>query len=114
MTIAELTGQAGLESVLIPDPDATIADGYTSDLLSDVMARAPEGCILITIQAHLNTVAVASLVHARAVLLCNNRPVPSDMLAAAREQGVALLRTDANQFQTSARIHALLAGGRAA
>ena len=37
--------------------DAELAGGYTSDLLSDVMANLKEGQVLITIQAHKNTIA---------------------------------------------------------
>ena len=39
--------------------DLEIQNGYTSDLLSDVMGNAPEDSVLITIQAHKNTIAVA-------------------------------------------------------
>ena len=84
--------------------DADVSDGYTSDLLSDVMARATEGSVLITIQAHKNTVAVCSLVGVVAVLICNNRPVADDMLEAAAREGIAVFRTAANQFRTSALI----------
>ena len=62
-----------------------VSGGYTSDLLSDVMAHAEEGSILITIQAHKNTVAVAVLKDLAAILVCSNRPVDEDMLEAARE-----------------------------
>lgn len=84
--------------------DAEVLDGYTSDLLSDVMAHAKEGSVLITIQAHKNTVAVCSLVGAVATVICNNRPADDEMLAAAAKEGIAVFRTTANQFQTSALI----------
>ncbi len=81
--------------------DVDLAGGYTSDLLSDVMANAAAGEVLITIQAHKNTVAVAGLVGIPAIVICNGRPLPEDMLTAAKEEGIALLRTDRNQFQVS-------------
>ena len=84
--------------------DAEVQDGYTSDLLSDVMAHAKEGSVLVTIQAHKNTVAVCSLVGAVAMVICNNRPVDDEMLAAAAGEGIAVFRTPSNQFQTSALI----------
>ncbi|HUK76733.1 MAG TPA: serine kinase, partial [Thermoleophilia bacterium] len=40
--------------------DAEVTAGYASDLLSDVLANAPEGGVLVTLQVHLNVVAVAS------------------------------------------------------
>ena len=48
-----------------------ILDAYTSDLLSDVMGNSPEDSVLITIQAHKNTVAVASLANINVLLICN-------------------------------------------
>lgn len=87
-----------------------ISGAYTSDLLSDVMAKAPEGCALITIQAHRNTAAVASVVGAEAIVICNSRPLPPDFSEACRQEDIALLLTSLNQFETSARVHALLHG----
>ena len=52
-----------------------VRGGYTSDLLSDVMSKAKDGFVLVTIQAHKNTVAVASMLGLVAVILCNGRPV---------------------------------------
>ncbi len=84
--------------------DAEISAGYTSDLLSDVMANAEDGSVLITIQAHKNTVAVSSLAGVSAIIICNNRPASDDMLAAAEKEGIAVFQTARNQFQTSALI----------
>jgi hypothetical protein len=99
--IEGLDGMVCLQGVYV---DAEVLDGYTSDLLSDVMAHAKEGSVLITIQAHKNSVAVCSLVGAVAMLICNNRPADDDMLAAAASEGIAVFRTPSNQFQTSALI----------
>jgi hypothetical protein len=90
--------------------DAAVLDGYTSDLLSDVMANAGEGSVLITIQAHRNTVAVSSLVGIVAIVVCNNRPAEDDMLEAARNEGIAVFQTPENQFQTSSLIAQCLSG----
>ncbi|VGO16597.1 hypothetical protein PDESU_05188 [Pontiella desulfatans] len=84
--------------------DVEVQAGYTSDLLSDVMGNAEEGSVLITIQAHKNTVAVSSLAGVVAIIICNNRPVADDMLEAARNEGIAIFQTAENQFNTSALI----------
>ena len=85
--------------------DVDLSGGYTSDLLSDVMGHAQSGQILVTIQAHRNTVAVAGLIGAPAIVICNGRPIPEDMIEAAREEGIALLRTDLDQFEVSGRLY---------
>lgn len=79
--------------------------GYSSDLLSDVMANAEEGSALITIQAHANTVAVASHVDLPLIVVCNDRPVPDEMLEAARENDIAICRTAKNQFDSAGLLY---------
>ena len=51
MELVSLTGECGL--------DNPIEGGCVGDLLSFVMAHAREGNIWVTIQGHLNSVAVA-------------------------------------------------------
>jgi hypothetical protein len=84
--------------------DSELKGAYTSDLLSDVMANAREGGALITIQAHKNTVAVASQVKISAIIVCNSRPIPDDMLEAARVGGIGVIRTKENQFAVSGKL----------
>jgi len=90
--------------------EVEVRGAYTSDLLSDVMAHAKDGGALITIQAHKNTVAVATLVNITVIIICNSRPLPDDMLEAAKEEGVAILRTKENQFTVSGKLWDLFQG----
>jgi hypothetical protein len=109
MTIREAAAMLGAEILQDNFEDSPLTGAYTSDLLSDVMANAKEGGALITIQAHKNTVAVATLVNITAIILCNNRPLQdNDMLEAARDEGIAVLRTAENQFTVSGRLWAAL------
>lgn len=101
MRIGELATLLEADCIQDRYEDREVSSGYTSDLLSDVIANAQEGSVLITIQAHRNTVAVATLTDVGAIVICNNRPVPDDMVDAAREEGIALFRTGRNQFVTS-------------
>lgn len=98
MKASELSFQ-GLECLQTADVD--ISGGYTSDLLSDVMANLKEGDVLITIQAHKNTVAVASLTGASAVIFCHNRKVEQDVLDAASREGIAVFVSTMSQFDTT-------------
>lgn len=74
---------------------------YVGDLLSDVMAHAGEGCALVTIQNHLNTIAVCTLVGCEVIVICHGRPVPPEMAEAAKREGVAVVVTEAGQFETA-------------
>jgi hypothetical protein len=111
MTLKELASLVEGVSAAAPLPDEVrVAGGYASDLLSDVMAHAKEGEVLITIQAHKNSVAVSGLVGAPAIVICNSRPVPDDMIQAAGEQGIALIVTGLNQYEVSGRLWNALRG----
>ncbi|MCE1194897.1 hypothetical protein LWX53_00145 [bacterium] len=110
MRIREMAGIVDAEIIQGAFEDAELAGGYTSDLLSDVMAHAKAGEALITIQAHKNTVAVASLIGAPAIVVCNGRPVPEDMVEAARDEGIAIVRTDLSQYEVSGRLWKALRG----
>ena len=108
MTLRQLIDACGFEGVRVPDAQVAVTGAYTSDLLSDVMAHAPADSVLVTIQAHKNTIAVATLAGIRAIVVCNGRAVPDDMFAAAREQRVAIWRSAENQFTVSHRLFSLL------
>ncbi|GHV44138.1 hypothetical protein AGMMS49546_27640 [Spirochaetia bacterium] len=108
MTIREAAASLGAEIVQTEFDDSDLEGAYTSDLLSDVMANAKDGGALITIQAHKNTVAVATLVNITAIIICNNRPLPEDMLAAAKDEGIAVLLTKENQYTVSGKLYGFL------
>jgi hypothetical protein len=108
MTIREAAQALGAEIIQDEFDDVNLRGAYTSDLLSDVMANAKDGGALITIQAHKNTVAVATLVNITAIIVCNNRPVPDDMLSSAKEESIAILLTKENQFTVSGKLYGLL------
>jgi len=105
MKIAAIASRFGLEALLVPSDTTQVTAGYTSDLLSDVMANAVEDSVLITIQAHKNTIAVASLIGINAIIVCNNRAVPEDMLASAQTEGIAVFRTPMSQFEVSGLLY---------
>ncbi len=85
-----------------------ISDGFTSDLLSDVMGNAGEDSVLITIQAHKNTIACCSLAGITSVIICSGRKIPEDMIDAAKDEGIGIFKTKENQFDTSFKVHGIL------
>ncbi len=109
MTVAEIATALGMEQAIAELGSAEVTGGYSSDLLSDVMAHAAAGSALITIQAHKNTVAVAVLLNLPVIILCNGRTPPDDMVEAARIESIALLSTGMSQFEVSGKLFALLA-----
>jgi hypothetical protein len=65
------------------------------------MAHLKEGDALITIQAHKNTIAVASLTGASAVILCHGRTASPDMLETAAKENIAVFVSSGSQFETT-------------
>jgi serine kinase of HPr protein (carbohydrate metabolism regulator) len=108
MTIREIAAALGAEICQDEFEDIELRGAYTSDLLSDVMANAKDSGALITIQAHKNTVAVATLVNISVIIICNSRPLPPDMLEAAKDEGIAVIITKENQFTVSGKIWEML------
>jgi hypothetical protein len=108
MKTSELTSFLGANCMQDEYDDREISGAYTSDLLSDAMANAEEGGILVTIQAHKNTVAVGTLKDLAAIVICNNRPIPDDMIEAARAERLPLFLTPESQFVVSGKLYAKL------
>ncbi len=108
MKLSEIATRLNLRAVFDTYNDVEISTAYTGDLLSDVMGHGDDECVIITIQAHKNTLAVATLKDSPAIILCNNRPVPDDMIESAKDEGVALFVTNDNQFTVSGKLYGLL------
>jgi len=91
-----------------------VRGGYCSDLLSDVMANAQDGDAWITMQRHVNTVAVAQLKNLAAIVIVNGRVPEADMAARAAEHGVAVVTTPLPAFDAAGRLYAAGVRGRGA
>ena len=91
----------------------SVLGGYASDLLSDVIAHAEDGDVWITMQKHVNTVAVAQLKNLAAIVVVNGRDPDADVVAKATEHGVILLTTSLPAFEAAGRLYELgLRGSR--
>lgn len=106
MTLQELTEKVS-GKIAVDKPGAVINAAYASDLLSDVMGHCGDESALITIQNHLNTIAVCTLVGIEAIVVCHDRPIPDDMAEAAKREEVAIITTSMSQFEASVALAAL-------
>ena len=96
------------------DAPHEVRGGYASDLLSDVMANAQDGDAWITMQRHVNTVAVAQLKNLAGIVIVNGRQPETDMAARAAEHGVAVVTTPLPAFDAAGRLYAAGLRGRGA
>jgi len=72
--------------------------GYASDLLSCVMAGAPKKSLWVTLQAHGNIIAVATLLDLSAIIITEGAQPDQTTIDKAREENVILLSTEAPTF----------------
>ena len=99
----QLKALAGQENL-----DVDITGGFTSDLLSDVIANSKEGNLWITLQIHQNIIAVARLKDLAGIIIVNNREPDEDTLKKANEENVPVLCCQDMAFEISGRLYELL------
>ncbi len=99
----QLKALAGQENL-----DMDITGGYTSDLLSDVIANSKEGNLWITLQIHQNIIAVARLKDLAGIIIVNNREPDEDTLKKANEENVPVFCCQETAFEISGKLYDLL------
>jgi hypothetical protein len=87
--------------------DRPVAGGYASDLLSCVMKGAKKDYVWVTLQSHVNVVAVASLIDLAGVILTEGNRPDQETLSRAENEGVALLLTPRTTYSVVGDLHAL-------
>ncbi len=85
-----------------------IEGGYTSDLLSDVMGNADSGMVWITLQTHINVMAIASLKELAAVILVKGLEPEANTLQQSNNEGIPILGTSLQAFEITGKLYHLL------
>ena len=115
MKLDEIERKLGLRNLtpeVRPEPSEDVTRGHASDLLSDVLANAPSGGVLVTIQVHMNVIAVALHAGIAAVIFAGGRAPDEPVRARAVEQGIALYTSEDSTFDIVGRLYALGLRGR--
>ena len=84
-----------------------VTGGFAGDLLSDVIANSKAGDVWVTMQVHINTVAVAVLKELSAIILVNGRQPSDETLQRAKAERVPIVSTTLSTFETVGKLHAL-------
>lgn len=108
MKISDIIKELSLTVFNEGDNNIDICNGYTSDLLSDVMGNAEAGCIWITLQTHRNVAAIAALKEIGAIVLVKGLEPDENTLAHAKEEGIMLLGSKEENFELSGKLYQLL------
>ena len=109
MKLKEIAEKLQLKVLTAKDKlDEEVSGGYTSDLLSDVIANSKEGYLWITLQTHQNIVAVAKLKDLAGIIIVNNREPDEETLAKAKQENVPLLCSEEMSFEISGKLFGLI------
>ena len=110
MSLTEIVRALGLENLTseLPLEEAGNVDrAHASDLLSDVLANAPAGALLITIQVHMNVVAVAVHAGLKAVVMASGMRPPEDVRGRAVAEKISLFTTGESTFDVAGKLYEL-------
>lgn len=86
-----ISGEKGLNN--------QIKGAYSGDLLSIVMASAKEKQLWLTVQTHINVVAIAALVDISAIIIVEDMEVEEDTIKKSDELGIPIMRTDKTTYE---------------
>ena len=108
MNLQQIATALGLENLTheLPAEEAGGVDrAHASDLLSDVLANAPAGGLLITIQVHMNVVAVAVHAGLKAVIFASGMKPPEDVRAKAVAEKISLFTARESTFDVAGKLY---------
>ena len=111
MTLKELMEKTGLR-LLTPKASLSreVTTGYSCDLLSWVLAHGQAGMAWITVQTHMNVIAVAMLMDMSCVIIPEGIELEKATLEKAIEEEVPVFSSDKTAYELCGLMHALGVG----
>ena len=76
-----------------------IVCGYTCDLLSHVMGKGQADMAWITVQTHMNVIAVAALLDFACVIIPEGLPVDETIIAKASSEDIIIISCEQTAFE---------------
>ncbi|NOZ68548.1 MAG: serine kinase [Deferribacteres bacterium] len=106
MKLSDFVGELSLEVKTCKEGlEREITGVYVSDLLSDVMANSRAGDIWITLQTHLNIVAVAGMKNLAGIIIVGGRKLPEDTRQKAEAEKIPIMTTPLPAFEAAGRMY---------
>ena len=102
MKVNEIAKLLSADILASGDPGSEVTSGYVCDMLSWVMAKSGKGAAWITVQTHLNVIAVAVLLDIPCVIIPDSIQVEKPTIDKAKEEGVTLLSVSCSAFDACA------------
>jgi hypothetical protein len=104
MKVQEIADRLGLEA-LTPVFDREVLGIFISDMVSDVMANAKAGDLLVTVQVHANAIAAANLVDLCGIILARGSHPSDDVLTKAVDAQIPIFSTPRSHWQVAVKLY---------
>jgi predicted transcriptional regulator len=104
MKLQELAQKLELKPVTRPF-DKDVTGVYISDMVSDVIANAKAGDLLVTVQIHNNVVAAANLVDLCAIVVTQGKLPADDVIKMAEKAEIPIYSTTLTRWQIATRLY---------
>lgn len=109
MTVKQLLASINeLQLLTNGDTNKEVSGVYIGDLLSFVMSHASEGDCWLTVQTHLNVIAIATLLELAAVIVVEDSEIEEETIIKANEEGIIVLKTNLTAYDLAIKINQLL------
>lgn len=104
MTVKELGERLELKALtnLFEKP---VTGVYISDMVSDVIANARAGNVLVTLQVHNNVIAAANLVDVAAIVLTRGRAPSGEAVSLAEKAEITVFTTGLDSWQVATKLY---------
>lgn len=104
MKVKEIADKLGLEKLTaLHDKDV---DGvYISDMISDIIANARPGNLLITVQVHANAIAAANLVDVCGIVVAQGKKPTDEVLRMADKAKISVFGTALGRWEVATKLY---------
>lgn len=107
MVISNFAEQLKLYPLFEHNKELNIEGVYIGDLLSIVMAKAKQNYVWITIQTHINTIAVAELLDLSCIIVVEGMEVEKETIEKAKELHIPIYKTNESAYEIACKLNKL-------
>ena len=106
MKLSEIVRKLELKTVSQTDLGSKEITGvYVSDMVSDIIANAQAGNLLVTVQIHNNVIAAANLVDISGIVVTQGKQPAPEVVKMADKAAIPILSTDLNGWQVMTKLY---------
>lgn len=107
MNCSDFTEKLKLNPLYEIDENIEVEGVYIGDLLSIAMSKAKKNYAWITIQTHINIVAVAELLELACIIVVENMDIDNDTLEKAKELNIPIFKTSESAYKMACRMSSM-------